>query len=204
MKTSTRRSQRERSTASAKSLVAAAIELIAEQGFEKTTAAQIGERAGYSREMVRHRYGSKERLLEVLLEEEQKNLLLQPPVEHLTGLEAAVAQINLMGQVATEDPDQLLAFLVLCFEAVGPIPSLGSWMRNWFADYNRQLAQALRAGQRDGSVRADIDAETEATDVTYFASGLCFSFVLHRELAEFVAAIQRLDRRLREGWQIAT
>lgn len=202
MNTGTRRSQQERSTASAKSLIAAAIELIAEQGFEKTTAAQIGERAGYSREMVRHRYGSKEHLLEVLLEEEHKSLLLQPPAGDRDGFDEALAQINLMGRVAEEDPDHLLAFLVLCFEAVGPIPSLGPWMRNWFADYHRQLAEALRAGQEDGSIRPDLDAETEAADVTYYASGLCFAFVLHRELTEFVAAIARLDRRLRDSWQI--
>jgi AcrR family transcriptional regulator len=68
--------QQERSSTSAVLLVAAAIELIAEQGFDKTTAAQIGERAGYSREMVRHRYGSKEQLLEWMLEHEHKQLLL--------------------------------------------------------------------------------------------------------------------------------
>ena len=42
----------------------AAIELIGEKGFDTTTAAEIGERAGYSRSMVHARYGSKESLLE--------------------------------------------------------------------------------------------------------------------------------------------
>jgi AcrR family transcriptional regulator len=50
-------------------LMAAAIELIAEKGFERTTAAEIGERAGYSRNMVRDRYGSKDALLEALCEQ---------------------------------------------------------------------------------------------------------------------------------------
>jgi hypothetical protein len=59
----------------------------------------------------------------------------------------------------------------------------------------------LRAGRLDGSVRADLDTDIEAIDVTYYTSGLCFSFVLHRELSEFAAAIQRLDRRLRDSWQ---
>jgi AcrR family transcriptional regulator len=202
--TSARRTQRERSTASAKSLIAAAIELIAEQGFERTTAAQIGERAGYSREMVRHRYGSKERLLEVLLEEEHSNLLLlAPEAQAGTGRERALAQVGQWREVAQREPEQLLAFLVLCFEAVGPIPNLGPWMRDWFASYREQLAAALHDGITDGSVRPDLDAPTEATDVAYYGIGLCFSFVLHRELAEFVAAFERLDGRLRENWQPA-
>jgi AcrR family transcriptional regulator len=151
---SARRTQHERSAESAKLLVAATIELIAEKGFERTTAAEIGERAGYSREMVRHRYGSKEQLLEWLLEHENKTLLLRPPSGVGTGLDQALEQIQLMRQVATDDSERLRAFFVLCFEAVGPIPSLGPWMRDWFDAYGRQLADIIRTGQADGSIRS--------------------------------------------------
>jgi AcrR family transcriptional regulator len=197
-----RRTQHERSAESAQLLVAATIELIAEQGFEKTTAAEIGERAGYSREMVRHRYGSKEQLLEWLLEHEQKTLLLRPPTGGRSGLDEALAQIGLMREVADQNPERLRAFFVLCFEAVGPIPNLGPWMRDWFANYRQQLASALRAGQLDGTVRAAIDPDTEAQDVTYYASGLCFSFTLHRDVLDFAASIDRLHGRLRGLWQV--
>jgi AcrR family transcriptional regulator len=195
-----RRTQHERSAESAKLLVAATIELIAEKGFERTTAAEIGERAGYSREMVRHRYGSKEQLLEWLLEHEHKPLLLRPPSGDRSGVEEALAQIDLLRQVAAEDPERLRAFFVLCFEAVGPIPSLGPWMRDWFGAYHQQLAAALRAGQLDGSVREEINPDTEAQDVAYYAAGLCFSFTLHRDAGDFVAAIERLHVRLRDAW----
>jgi AcrR family transcriptional regulator len=198
---SARRTQHERSAESAKLLVAATIELIAEKGFERTTAAEIGERAGYSREMVRHRYGSKEQLLEWLLEHENKTLLLRPPSGVGTGLEQALEQIQLMRQVAVDDPERLRAFFVLCFEAVGPIPSLGPWMRAWFDSYGRQLADVLRTGQADGSIRPDLDPATEAKDITYYASGLCFSYVLHDDMADFIASIDRLYERLLETWR---
>jgi AcrR family transcriptional regulator len=55
--------QAERVAASDKALLAAAIELIAERGYERTTLALIGERAGYSRGLVTQRFGSKEKLL---------------------------------------------------------------------------------------------------------------------------------------------
>src|SRR5213076_237185 len=71
-----RRTQQERVAESAKRLADAAFELIAEKGFERTTAAEIGERAGYSRSMVRDRYGSKEALLESLLASEFEARLL--------------------------------------------------------------------------------------------------------------------------------
>lgn len=197
-----RRTQHERSAESAKLLVAATIELIAEKGFERTTAAEIGERAGYSREMVRHRYGSKEQLLAWLLEHENKTLLLRPPSGAGTGLDQALEQIWLMRQLALDDPERLRAFFVLCFEAVGPIPSLGPWMRDWFDAYGRQLADVLGAGQTDGSIRPELDAEQEAKDITYYASGVCFSYILHDDIEDFVASIDRLHTRVIEMWGI--
>ncbi len=196
-----RRTQHERSASSAKQLVTAAIELIAEKGFERTTAAEIGERAGYSREMVRHRYGSKEQLLEWLLEHEHKELLLPPPSGGRSGLMEALGQLDRMREVAEDDEERMRAFFVLSFEAVGPIPGLGPWMREWFAAYSQQLADSLRTGQLDGSVRAELDADAEAQDVTYYAAGLCFSFTLHRDATDFVTAINRLRGRLIESWQ---
>lgn len=195
------RTQHGRSATSTALLVAAAIELIAEQGFEKTTAAQIGERAGYSREMVRHRYGSKEQLLEWLLEHEYKHLLLRPAQPQRGGLAEAIAQITLIGEVAAHDPERLLAFLVLCFEAVGPIPSLRPWMRDWFAAYHHQLAGSIRTGQREDTISTHLDPDIEAQDLTYYALGLCFSFTLHRHPTDFVAAIARLEHRMRHQWQ---
>jgi AcrR family transcriptional regulator len=197
---SARRTQHERSAESAKQLVAATIELIAEKGFERTTAAEIGERAGYSREMVRHRYGSKEQLLEWLLEHEQKTLLLRPPSGVGSGLDQALEQIQLTRQVAVDDPERLRAFLVLCFEAVGPIPTLGPWMRDWFDAYVRQLADVLRTGQADGSIRADLDPDSEAKDITYYSSGLCFSYVLHGDIEDFASSTDRLHARILEMW----
>lgn len=201
---SARRTQHERSAESAKLLVAATIELIAEKGFERTTAAEIGERAGYSREMVRHRYGSKEQLLEFLLEHENKTLLLRPPSGVGSGLDQALEQIQLTRQVAIDDPERLRAFFVLCFEAVGPIPSLGPWMRDWFDSYGRQLADILRTGQADGSIRSDLDPDTEAKDITYYSSGLCFSYILHNDIDDFVSSIDRLHDRILEMWGTQT
>ena len=71
-----RRTQQERSAESAQRLLDAAIELIAEKGFDRTTAAEIGERAGYSRSMVRARYGSKDALLESIFGDELDRRLL--------------------------------------------------------------------------------------------------------------------------------
>src|SRR5271168_56161 len=91
-----RRKQQDRTSESAQRLLDAAIALIAEKGYENTTAAEIGERAGYSRSMVRVPYGSKTQLLESLLETEFKAKLLGSPAPTDCGLDDALAPLNLM------------------------------------------------------------------------------------------------------------
>ena len=58
--------QPQRVEQSSRRLLQAAAELIVEKGWEATTAAEIGRRAGYSRAMVHARYGSKDAILEAI------------------------------------------------------------------------------------------------------------------------------------------
>jgi AcrR family transcriptional regulator len=194
------RKQHERSAESAKRLLDAAIELIAEKGFERTTAAEIGERAGYSREMVRARYGSKEELLKSLFDNEYEARLLEPPSEDLPGLELALHPLALMSNEAAESPDLLRAFFVLCFESVGPVPVLAPWMRNWFSRYESETAAALRAGQADGSVRSDLDPEIEANFLITHGAGLGFRWVLEPRPGSFSQVLDRWAEQLRSSW----
>src|SRR6218665_1778714 len=62
-----RRTQAERVAESDRRLIEAAIRLIARVGYTHTTLESIGVEAGYSRGLVQHRFGSKERLLEDLI-----------------------------------------------------------------------------------------------------------------------------------------
>src|SRR4030088_2002423 len=58
-----RRTQEERTARSDQLMIQAAIALLIERGVQGTTLAAIGERAGYSRGLVTHRFGSKAGLL---------------------------------------------------------------------------------------------------------------------------------------------
>jgi AcrR family transcriptional regulator len=197
------RKQHERSAESAKRLLDATIALISEKGSEKTTVAEIGERAGYSRAMVRHRYGSKEELLEALMDSEFKAKLLQPATGKHAGLDRAMMQIDLMRQQAKKDPELLRAFFILCFEAVGPVPALGQWMRNWFDAYRDAVANALSAGQRDGSVRAKLNVKEEAQNVIVFGAGLGYCWTLAPKSMDFAKELKKWADALRSNWAAA-
>ena len=71
--------QPERVEISNRRLVEAAAELIVEKGWEATTSAEVGRRAGYSRAMVHARYGSKHAILEAFFLHEYVQRLTPAP-----------------------------------------------------------------------------------------------------------------------------
>lgn len=195
-----RRRQQDRTSESAQRLLDAAVALIAEKGYGNTTAAEIGERAGYSRSMVRVRYGSKTQLLESLLETEFKGKLLGPPTPTDAGLDDALAPLILMKHKAGDSPDVLRAFFVVCFETVGPISDLAPWMRDWLQEYQTRVAAALRRGQSDGSVRPYLDPDSEARDVVTYGAGLGFMWTLAPATQDFVTLLGEYIDHLRAKW----
>jgi AcrR family transcriptional regulator len=63
-----RRTQGERRTEAERRLVAAAAELVGEIGPSRVTLANVGERAGYSRGLATHHFGSKGALMQRLVD----------------------------------------------------------------------------------------------------------------------------------------
>jgi AcrR family transcriptional regulator len=169
-----RRTQRERVAESTSRLIAAAIELIGEKGYSNTSIAEIGERAGYSRSMVQSRYGTKEMLLESLLRAEYESRLLNPAPAEGTGLEQLLAQVDRLHDEVVANPELMRGFYALCFESIGPVPSLRSWITDWLDRYEAATEKAIKTGVADGSIRTDIDLHSEAQ--AFIASGLGYAF----------------------------
>ena len=186
---SARRSHQERVTESTQRLLSAAVELIAENGLQHTTGVEIGQRAGYSKEMVRARYGSKEGLIKELLETEYEPLLLRAPDDEHTGLQQLRDQIDLIRSEVARNPQLMRAFFVLCFEAVGTLTSIRPWMIDWSSRYQGQLAAALRRGQQDGSVNADLDPDAEAAAIMGLALGRAYYWTLDPDSVDLVTEV---------------
>jgi AcrR family transcriptional regulator len=179
--------QAERSAESSQRLLASAIALIAEKGFERTTAAEIGERAGYSRAMVRARYGTKEALLESLLHSEFEPMFFKTHITADNGLDTVLGQLDHLATQAAEKPELLKAFFTLCFETVGPVHGLSAWMRAWLSEYSARTAAAILDGQRDGSIRTELDVEVETKRIITYGLGLAFRWTLEPDQVDFVA-----------------
>jgi AcrR family transcriptional regulator len=184
------RTNRERVEESTVALLASAIELFARQGYERTTAAEIGINAGFSRNMVRDRYGSKEALLQSVFEAFAELLLPAVRTERSgTGLDHVLGQLDDLLHAVEQEPETIRAMIVLTFETPGPLQNFASWFDRLIAGYEAELAQHLATGQADRSVRRDLDPEREAEIFVSYAIGLCFRSALRRDSYDFAGEI---------------
>lgn len=182
--------QPERVELSNRRLVEAAAELVTEKGWEATTAAEIGRRAGYSRAMVHARYGSKDAILSAILEHGDVQGLLPAPVPGAAGLANAVAHFRRIETMYQQDAALLRAMFVMTFEAVKATSPIRALLQTWFDRGVEAVDAGLRSGIDDGSVRPDIDIERAVNDVSAAGFGIAFQWIvqgdsydLGRELA---------------------
>jgi AcrR family transcriptional regulator len=191
------KTNQERVEESTLALIGSAIELFARQGYERTTAAEIGTNAGFSRNMVRDRYGSKEALLQSVFEAFAELLLPAMRGERTgTGLDHVLGQLDDLLHAVEQEPETIRAMIVLTFETPGPLQNFADWFDRLIAGYEAELAQHLAAGQADGSVRKDLDPAREAEVFVSYAIGLCFRSALRRDSYDFAGEIRRWRERM--------
>jgi AcrR family transcriptional regulator len=114
-------SNQERIDQSDKLMLAAAVELILEKGSEKTTLKEVGEKAGYSRGLAGYRFGSKSSLFAFVLTKLHHYWLfyLKEATAGKVGLSAIKSCTDIHSQVLSKNYDNVKAFYILWFEALG-------------------------------------------------------------------------------------
>ncbi|BBX26549.1 TetR/AcrR family transcriptional regulator [Mycolicibacterium alvei] len=169
--------QPERVEQSSLRLLQAAAELIVEKGWEATTAAEIGRRAGYSRAMVHARYGSKDAVLDAF--QDRYVARLNPdPEPAATGMQQVLAHFERVQEIHAEDPAVTRAMFVSAFEAVKTTSPLRDSVRAQLAGAAVKVEAGLRTGIADGSLRPDIDVDMALRDITGSIFGIAFQWVV--------------------------
>jgi AcrR family transcriptional regulator len=157
-------------------LLHAAAELIVEKGWEATTAAEIGRRAGYSRAMVHARYGSKDAILDAFLREYVKRLNPDPDPAS-SGMRQVLAHFDRIQEIHGEDREVLRAMFVANFEAAKTTSPLRERVQAQLLGGAAKVEAGLRNGIQDGSVRSDIDIDDAVKDITAAVFGIAFQWV---------------------------
>lgn len=173
--------QQERRDASTKALLHAAGDLILEGGFAAMTFAAIGERSGYSRSMVTVRFGSKDGLVEELLEQLVRNWSHQTvpmPGESSSGFsEVETLLYAIQGQI-DKNSRGLRVLYALMFEGLGDDSLLRERFRAFHAGVRADFANRIAAGQADGSVAVDLHPAAEAGFIVSGMRGVGYQWLL--------------------------
>ena len=170
--------QPQRLEISGRRLLESAVQLIAEKGWEATTAAEIGRRAGYSRAMVHARYGGKDAILDALITTEYESKLSPSPDPDTSGLDQALAHVDRITQLHADDPELLRAIFVLTFEASKTTAQARSGIQMWLKRAAVTVEAGLRAGIKDGSVRPDIDVDCAVNDFGAAVIGTAYQWIM--------------------------
>lgn len=191
-----RPTQAERKQRSARALLDAATALIADQGFTRTTLAQIGLKAGYSRGLVTERFGSKSQLIRTLADEFQHSFTvdaLAPALEGLSGLEALLATIDAYLDALKQSGDLGRAYYELFGESLALIPEI----HDTFVQADRNLRRLLRQTIGEADLPDEVDAPALANVVLALLRGVSMQWVREPSAIDLDAS-KRCMRRLLE------
>lgn len=188
--------QQERREASTKAMLDAAVDLIAEGGLAAMTFAAIGERSDFSRTLVTYRFGSRDGLIEALVdhivsgwtereilqgEEAVPDHQLVPEAKGRPGLDGVIILIEAIHSQFKRDQRWLRALYTLMFAATGPDEELRMRFSSFHRDFRRDLSKIISDGQADGSIRGDIAPDDEATVILGGLRGIGYQWLLDPE-----------------------
>lgn len=156
-----RRTQAERRASTERSVLEATAALIAEGGVRAVTLAAVGERAGYSRGIVNHQFGSRDALLRLLAGHLQDSFVPPDPAG-LDGRDGLLAFVD--GYLAhfEAEPRDATAFLVMWVESLSSEPGLRVVFQARDERFRLTVLDFLRAGTADGSIDAELDIDAMA------------------------------------------
>jgi AcrR family transcriptional regulator len=189
-----RRTQEERTALSDRLLMAAAIGLLVERGLEGTTLAAIGERAGYSRGLVTHRFGTKAGLLAHVHDTVAASWIarVQKTVGKRVGAAALERVVDALCKFIVEAPDELRAMYLLRYASIDPGAEFRANVAKVHKAQQRDVQLWIEAGQASGVLRKNVDAALAAELFCAAADGLVYRWLVNPQLP-----VERLHRLLR-------
>jgi len=166
-----------------------AIEVFAEKGADGTSLRAIAESIGVSHGALLHYFPSRETLLlEVLRENEQRARGLVPEDEVVGRMvSAAQRNVKIPGLVA-------LYTSMLAGSIDAGNPASAEYFSTRFERVRRQLVEHIRDGQREGTLRRDVDPDAMAALVIAASDGLQTQWLLEPnvDIAESLRLLNRI------------
>jgi AcrR family transcriptional regulator len=191
--------QAERKAISDRAMLDAAVELILEHGTDKTTLAAIGEKAGYSRGLATYRFGSKAGLFDEVCKSISRRWLdyLKDGVRDRIGIEAMTAALDAFFKFVSDSPREAQVLQLLYCGAASPKSEYRQTSVNIHQRQQDDVADWVRAGQSEGSIRTDADPESVATQYIAYISGVTYLWMINPDSIDFRKANDDMKAHLK-------
>ena len=179
-----RRRQADRTALSDRLLTEAAIELLVKSGIQGTTLQAVGERAGYSRGLATHRFGSKAGLFGKVLQIASRDWLdrVQAAVDKRVGADALCAATDAAEAFIRERPEEVRAMYLLWFLSIDPSADYKSNIASVHHAQRRDVAQWIRAGQSTGTVDKRVDPVRVTEQYVASMAGIIYQWLATPEM----------------------
>jgi len=153
--------QAERTARAEAGMIEAAIELLNTVGIQGTTLVAIGEKAGYSRGLVTHHFGSKAGLFRAVLKRITANWTadLQAALGNRTGVVAISAAIDAHLAHVLRHPEYIRAQNILWGAALDPSSEFKPNVAEFMQIQRESVAAWVRGGQKSGEILPEINPQ---------------------------------------------
>jgi AcrR family transcriptional regulator len=177
-------------------ILVAANEVFATRGFRGASLATIAKRVGMSEPGLLHHFASKEELLLELLK-----LRDQHDDERIAEARAAHAHVlDVLLELCRQNeerPGIVRLFTILAAESVDDDHPAHDWFLARYGERRSILTDRLANAQREGTVDADLDPESVASQILAMFDGLQLQWLLDPEAVDMTAVFEDFLARLR-------
>ena len=151
----------------------AAIAVIANRGVRGLRVEEVAKEAGVAVSLLYYHFGTRDGLVRATLDHANERAAAAPAGEHGAETGYAAVERTLLGELDA-DPDVLQRSVVRDEVLASAVfePGLRDQLRAANATWVSLVACRIRAGQADGSVRADRDPQGSAERLTALVDGL--------------------------------
>ena len=175
------RTHEQRRELSEKQMLKAAIALFARQGYLKTTLTEVGREAGYTAGLVSHKFGSKEGLLQAVVDHISKRFLqdqMGKAIEQKSATDSIKNYIEIYLTEVSLREGPMRALYVIMGEALGAVPEIRQSIADLNAGARNILIHILERGIEQGEFRKDLDTETAAALIIGSLRGLVMQHLI--------------------------
>lgn len=180
-------------------IVDTAIDLFARQGFRGTGIAAIAEAVGITPGAILHHFGSKEGLLEAVIEERDARTSARLVNLAATGGRDGLRNMIRVAEEVEADRKLAVLYTVLLVENLEPEHSAHDFFVQRGQLVRQMMIAILRLGIRRKEFRSDIDIDLIASEALGFMEGAQVVWLLDPEKSSLVAMYRSYFTRLSES-----